>query len=52
MTLGNTRQQGVQHLVAYCHNDACRHQAIIDVSKYPERGLWAPNEELRRRIDR
>src|SRR6516164_9865838 len=28
MTLGNTRQQGVQHLVAYCHNDACSYQAI------------------------
>jgi hypothetical protein len=25
MTLGNMRQQGVQHLIAYCHNDACRH---------------------------
>jgi hypothetical protein len=35
MNLGNMRQQGVQHLIAYCHNDACRHQALIDVSKYP-----------------
>jgi hypothetical protein len=31
MTLGNMRQQGVRNLIAYCHNDACRHQAIIDV---------------------
>jgi hypothetical protein len=36
MTLGNMRQQGVQHLIAYCHNDACRHQAIIDVSNYSD----------------
>ena len=30
------REQGVQHLIAYCHNDARRLQAIIDVSKYPD----------------
>jgi hypothetical protein len=35
MTLGNMRQQGVRDLIAYCLNDACRHQAIIDVSSYP-----------------
>jgi transposase len=35
MTLGNLREQGVQHLIAYCHDDACRHQALIDVSSYP-----------------
>ena len=34
MTLGNMRAQGVRHLIAYCHNDACRHQAMIDVSSY------------------
>ena len=36
MNLANMRRQGVQHRIAYCHNDACRHQAIIDVSKYPD----------------
>jgi hypothetical protein len=35
MTLGNMRKQGVQRLIAFCLNDSCRHQAIIDVSKYP-----------------
>ena len=35
MTLGNMRELGVQHLVAFCLNDACRHQALIDVSSYP-----------------
>jgi hypothetical protein len=25
------RRQGVRNLIAYCLNDACRHQAIIDV---------------------
>jgi hypothetical protein len=35
MTLANMYQQGVRCLIAYCHNDACRHQAVIDVSTYP-----------------
>jgi hypothetical protein len=35
MTLGNMYEQGVRHLIAYCHNHACRHQAIIGVSSYP-----------------
>ena len=35
MDLANMREQGVHHLIAYCHNDACRHQALIDVSSYP-----------------
>ena len=35
MTLGNMREQGVQHLIAYCLNDTCRHQALIDVSCSP-----------------
>jgi hypothetical protein len=35
MTLGNMRQQGLHHSIAFCHNDACRHQALIDVSAYP-----------------
>jgi hypothetical protein len=26
----------VHHLIAFCHNDACRHTALIDVSKYPD----------------
>jgi hypothetical protein len=29
MTLGSMRQLGVQHLVATCLNDACRHQGLI-----------------------
>ena len=35
MTLGNLRRQGVRNLIAYCLNDSCRHQALIDVSSYP-----------------
>jgi hypothetical protein len=34
MTLGNMRELGVQKLIAFCLNDACRHQALIDVSSY------------------
>ena len=36
MTLGNMRALGVQRLIASCLNDACRHVALIDVSKYPD----------------
>jgi len=35
MALGNMHKQGVRHLIAYCLNDSCRHQALIDVSKSP-----------------
>ncbi len=34
MDLANMRRQGVHNLIAYCLNDACRHQAI-DVWSYP-----------------
>jgi hypothetical protein len=34
MDLANMRRQGVHHLIAYCLNDACRHQAIIDVGPF------------------
>jgi hypothetical protein len=37
MTLGNMRELGVHRLIAFCHNNACRHQALIDVSSYPTR---------------
>jgi hypothetical protein len=35
MDLANMREQGVRHLICYCLNDSCRHQALIDVSSYP-----------------
>ena len=35
MTLANMRALGVQNLLAWCLNDACRHTALIDVSNYP-----------------
>jgi transposase len=35
MDLANMRAQGVHTLIAYCLNDSCRHQAVIDVSEYP-----------------
>ena len=35
MTLANMYEQGVRSLIASCHNEACRHQAVIDVSGYP-----------------
>ena len=28
------RKLGVHHLIAFCLNDACRHQALIDVAAY------------------
>jgi hypothetical protein len=36
MTLGNMRRLGVHHLIAFCLNDACRHQAPIDESAYED----------------
>jgi hypothetical protein len=36
MTLGNMRDLGVQRLIAFCLNDACRHSALIDVSKFAD----------------
>jgi hypothetical protein len=35
MDLANMLGQGVHHLIAYCLNDSCRHQALIEVSKCP-----------------
>jgi hypothetical protein len=35
MDLANMRRQGVHRLIAYCLNDSCRHQGLIDVSSYP-----------------
>jgi hypothetical protein len=35
MTLGNTRDLGVQRLIASCLNPACRHTALIEVWSYP-----------------
>jgi hypothetical protein len=32
MDLANMRRQWVHHLIAYCLNDACRHQAVNDES--------------------
>jgi hypothetical protein len=34
MTLGNMRALGVRRLIASCLNDACRHEALIDVGSY------------------
>jgi transposase len=35
MTLGDMRELGVRNLIAFCLNDACRHQALINVDAYP-----------------
>jgi hypothetical protein len=35
MTLGNMRELGVHRLIAFCHNNSCRHQALLDVLSYP-----------------
>jgi hypothetical protein len=35
MTLGNMRALGVQRLSVSCLNQACRHDALLDVSSYP-----------------
>jgi hypothetical protein len=35
MDLDNMRRQGVRRLIAFCLNDSCRHQAVIEVWSYP-----------------
>jgi hypothetical protein len=35
MDLANMRRRGVRNLIAFCLNEACRHQGVIDVSSYP-----------------
>jgi hypothetical protein len=35
MDLANMRRQGVRTLIAFCLNDACRHNAVIEVWSYP-----------------
>ena len=30
------RRLGVRRLVAYCLNPSCRHEGLIDVSKFPD----------------
>ena len=37
MTLGNMRELGVQNLVAFCLNDACRYTMAVDY--WPPRRL-------------
>jgi hypothetical protein len=36
MTRGNMRHLGVERLVAHCLNPSCRHEGLIDVSKYQD----------------
>ena len=36
MTLGNMCSMGVQRLIAYCLNPICRHEGLVEVSKYPD----------------
>jgi hypothetical protein len=36
MTLGSMRKLGVQRLIGSCLNPSCRHDGLIDVSKYPD----------------
>jgi hypothetical protein len=36
MTLGDMRALGVKRLVAFCLGRLCRHDRLIDVSKYPD----------------
>jgi len=36
MTLGHMRQLGVHRLQVSCLNQACRHEAVFDVSGYPD----------------
>jgi hypothetical protein len=54
MTLGNMRSLGVRRLAAFCHNNACRHQALIDVETYPDHveGSLVPHARPLRQVRR
>jgi hypothetical protein len=45
MDLANMRREGVRNLIAYCLNDSCRHQALIDVSSCGDQST--PTEPVR-----
>jgi hypothetical protein len=48
MDLANMRRQGVHSLIACClNNDACRHQAVIEVWSYPPENV-SPTPRLGR----
>jgi len=49
MTLGNMRALGVQRLIASCLNSSCRHDGLIEVSKYPDdtEVPWFANKRAR-----
>ena len=50
MTLGNMRELGVQNLIAFCLNDSCRHQALIEtVSSYPAETEMAARDHQTRK---
>jgi len=36
MTLGNMRENGVRTLAVYCGALHCHHEAVLDVSAYPD----------------
>jgi len=36
MTLGNMRANGVHSLAIYCAGRGCHHEAVLDVSAYPD----------------
>jgi hypothetical protein len=36
MTLGNMRQNGVHTLAVWCDVRGCNHEAVLDVSGYPD----------------
>jgi hypothetical protein len=51
MTLGNVRELGAHHLIAFCLNDGCHHQALIDVSSYAMTSKKnSPEQVLRGRL--
>jgi hypothetical protein len=38
MDLANMREQGVTHLVAFCHNDACRSTLALQSFRHRAKG--------------
>ena len=36
MTFGSMRAMNVRRAAAFCRNNACRHQVLIDIASYPD----------------
>jgi hypothetical protein len=51
MTIGNMREWGIEHVVAYCRRIGCGHHVIVNAKGLPE-DLAVPDVGLRTRCSK